>query len=164
MPGVGKSTLGKKLAAQVKWKFIDLDIEIEKRVGISIAEMFEKKGESYFREQERETLRSFINHQQCIIACGGGTPAYFDNLDWMKKNGIVCYLEATLAFILSRIGSKNEQRPMFFGLNEDEKVKKMIELLRNRSSYYEQAHYTIRLPIKSLEPLLNIVFTGFPNH
>jgi shikimate kinase len=160
MPGVGKSTLGRKLANQLQWAFIDLDFEIEKKVGLSIAKIFEEKGEAYFREQEKETLHNLKEQQLCVVACGGGTPAFFDNLDWMKKNGIVCYLEASLAFILSRLSHKNEERPMFFGLNEEEKAKKINELLRNRSSYFEQANYKIKLPIKTLEPLLNIVSKG----
>lgn len=161
MPGVGKSTLGKKLAKQLQWAFIDLDQEIEKSEGLTIEKIFEEKGELFFRKIERKILLQQQEKTRCIIACGGGTPTYLDNMNWMKEQGLVCYLEANTAFLLSRLNKKNEKRPMFFGLNKAEKEEKIKYLLSHRYNIYEQAHLKISMPIKSLEPLINIAINAF---
>lgn len=161
MPGVGKSTLGKKLAKELNYRFIDLDNLIEEETQQSIQQIFLNEGEDFFREQENFILQQKLPKGKTIVACGGGTPAFYDNLEWMKKNGFVVYLEANPKFILSRIGLEDSNRPLFAGLTSEEKRIKVEILLDQRSKYFDLAHARIKLPIKSIEPLKNIVFTAF---
>lgn len=160
MPGVGKSTLGKKLAKEFNFRFIDLDELIEDETQISIAQIFLEGGENYFREQETKILQNRLPKEKIIVACGGGTPAFYDNLEWMKKNGLVVYIKADPKFIFSRIEAADTTRPLFAGLTSEEKRIKVEILLNQRSKYFEQAHACVKLPIKSLEPLKNIILTA----
>ena len=93
--GSGKTTAGKKLAAALKWSFIDLDLEIEKSQGKSISEIFSGPGEQLFRQIESETLHSLHIESDTVISIGGGTPCFCGNMDFMKKNGLVIYLRMT---------------------------------------------------------------------
>ena len=85
--GSGKTHWGKIWAEMNGFIFIDLDAEIEKEVGKSIAAIFENKGEPYFREIEAATLRTFAGAQNTIVACGGGTPCFYENIKWMNEQG-----------------------------------------------------------------------------
>ena len=80
LPGSGKTTMGKQLASILEIPFFDLDAEIENQAGKSIPELFKEEGEDFFREKERSCLRSFLNRDNFILATGGGTPCFFDNL------------------------------------------------------------------------------------
>jgi shikimate kinase len=83
MMGVGKSTLGKQLARQLHYSFIDLDKAIEQAEGKSIPDLFEQKGESYFRLVEQRQLKETARKNHIVIAVGGGTPCYYENMEWM---------------------------------------------------------------------------------
>lgn len=90
--GCGKSTLGKKLATKLGYDFIDLDYQLEKQMGTSIGNYFAANGEEAFRKLESKTLKEFDYPINGVIATGGGTPCYFDNMDWMNSNGITIYM------------------------------------------------------------------------
>ena len=85
--GCGKSTWGKKLAEKLDCAFIDIDKRIEAIEGGTVAEVFKIKGEEYFRKLEAAVLRSTVLEKNAVISCGGGTPCYFDNMEWMKQRG-----------------------------------------------------------------------------
>jgi shikimate kinase len=157
MPGVGKSTLGKKLAAQLNWDFTDLDQLIVRETGKEIEDLFAAKGENYFRSIEAKVLRQNLPSGKIIVSCGGGTPVYEDNLNWMKKEGFVIYLNGTSNFIFSRNNHSTAQRPLFKGLNELQLFEKIEELLKIRSPFYEQAHEKIKLPLKSIKIIKSLV-------
>ncbi|MBP9884292.1 MAG: AAA family ATPase, partial [Chitinophagales bacterium] len=82
--GSGKSTVGRQLATQLQYHFIDLDTLIEQQEKATIAQLFASQGESYFREQEAFHLRSLDKHERVVVATGGGCPCYHDNMDWMN--------------------------------------------------------------------------------
>ena len=143
--GAGKTTLGSALAAQLGWHFIDLDREIEQKSGSTIAELFALKGEERFRMIEQEVLYDmvkqihhlkFIIHNY-IIACGGGTPCYEDNLAFMKENGFVIYLEVSPEILCERLlRTPAGERPVLTCTLPDIRT-----LLDQRRPYYEAAHW-----------------------
>lgn len=160
LPGCGKSTLGKQLARQLKVDFIDLDQEIEKLVGLPVREIFKKYGESFFRKQESETLRTVSDSQlDFIMATGGGAPIFHDNMKFMNASGQTVFLDVPTREITSRIlQSNNEERPLLASLAPDE-LKDKIEFLRSqRITFYSQAQTTltgiVQLPdlIASIKP------------
>ena len=103
----------------------------------------QEKGEPYFRELERETLHSTVQKNNFVISCGGGTPVFYDNMEWMKKNGIVIWLNTPLDVISERIFKNITRRPMFMGLSKEELNVKIDELTKKRSPIYKKAHISI---------------------
>lgn len=150
MMGVGKTTLGKQLARQLHYTFFDLDKTIEQAEGKTVAAIFEQNGEAYFREAEQRILHTTAFKDHVVIATGGGTPCYYDNMEWMNGQGITVYLKADAAFILSRIGPFPDKRPLLKGKSPEE-LKIFIEkLIESRTPYYGAAVKQIVLPVKSL--------------
>jgi shikimate kinase len=98
MPGSGKSTWGKRLASVLNYDFVDLDTMIEKHYCATIDQIFKEKGEDYFRAIEKEVLENTASFNNTIIACGGGTPCYFDNMNWINLHGKVCILKQILPY------------------------------------------------------------------
>lgn len=104
MPGSGKSSVGKLLAESLRIPFIDLDTIIEKEAGRAIREIFSTQGEARFRELERDALLKVISEKdRFIVATGGGAPCFFDNLEHMKKNGKVVFLDLPMSTIAQRL-------------------------------------------------------------
>lgn len=104
MPGSGKSSVGKLLADSLKVPFIDLDSVIEEEAGTAISEIFNTRGESYFRELERDSLHKIARgHENFVVATGGGAPCFFDNMDFMKQNGKVVFLDVPMIAIAQRL-------------------------------------------------------------
>lgn len=140
MPGSGKTYWGRKLADKYSLGFTDLDEYIEQQEGRYIKEIFATDGESYFRMKEAECLRKLGGKDKLIIACGGGTPVYHDNMAWMKGQGCVVYIKADIQTLLDRVGT-GDSRPM---LNNEDIRKALENLYCERSKYYEQAHYSLQ--------------------
>src|SRR5262249_47449942 len=118
--GSGKSHWGRILSGYNRLVFYDLDERIEGQSGITIAEIFEKKGEDNFRELERYHLRKFEFEKRYLLACGGGTPCFGNNIDWMKEQGTVIYLKAYPETILKNIINEVKQRPVLTTTNPSE--------------------------------------------
>ena len=118
--GSGKSHWGKIWAKRENLSFFDLDTRIEKAFRMKITDIFERKGEDKFRELERYHLRKFENKKNFLLACGGGTPCFSDNLDWMKSQGKVFYLKAEPEYILDKVINETEQRPVLKKINPAE--------------------------------------------
>lgn len=155
--GSGKSHWGKIWAEKHQMIFVDLDEEIEKAFGMRVEEIFEKHGEEKFRELERYHLKKHENRKNLMISCGGGTPCFFDNLEWMKKNGEVVYLEANEQYILKRVKDETAQRPLLKEVNESELLFFIQKKLKERKPFYEKANFTLEvesLNEKSLDALL----------
>jgi shikimate kinase len=147
--GCGKTTAGKKLAASLKWKFIDLDKKIEEKTGLSIEELFTAKGEEYFREIEAETLRELTFDSNCVVSTGGGTPCFGSNMEFMLGNGYTIYLKLTPAQLAARL--KNSlNRPLLQNITEQELPDFVEKKLAERSMWYEKSHLLI-LPVVYLE-------------
>jgi len=133
LPGAGKSTVGKYMAAELGYAFIDLDERIESSAGKSIRDLFTEQGEGRFMELERDALRE-ITQENVVVATGGGAPCFHDNMDWMNAHGLTVFLNPPLDVILARIAHETH-RPLLKS-NPKETLK---ELMENRKSTYERA-------------------------
>lgn len=140
--GCGKSTKAKQLANRLNCAVIDLDAEIVKKVGISIAQYFAEFGEAAFRKLESDTLKIYPYPETCVVATGGGLPCFFDNMDWMNAKGQTVYLQMTPAQLVSRLGNR-EKRPLIKGM-DDEQLLAFIEMkLVERNPFYNKAKLII---------------------
>ncbi|MFN3315349.1 MAG: shikimate kinase, partial [Raineya sp.] len=128
MPAVGKSTLGKKIAQKYSLQFIDLDKYIENAQKKSIPEIFETSGEAFFRKLEAENLAEVVQIKNAIVATGGGTPCFYDNMSLMLQVGKVVFLDFSLELIIERISQNNLARPMFAGKSKKEISEKIKNL------------------------------------
>jgi shikimate kinase len=137
--GSGKSTAGKKLAASLGWKFIDLDRKIEEIEGKAIPEIFSSEGEEYFRMTEARVLKSMESLTDTVISTGGGAPCHGDNMDFMKNTGLTVYLKLTPAQLTTRLLESTGERPLIKNI-PDEKLKEFIEKkLSQREKFYKMA-------------------------
>lgn len=142
--GSGKSTIGRRLANTIGAAFQDLDTIIEKAEGQSIPTIFSTKGEGYFREIESQHLKSISASEQVkVIAVGGGTPCFFDNMDWMNAHGMTFFLNPTVDILYQRLASETAHRPILSGKTEDSLNTFIIEKLDARLQYYSKAQYII---------------------
>lgn len=137
--GCGKSTLGKKLAVKLGYDFVDLDHQIEKNIGTTIGSYFAAHGEAAFRKLESETLKTFSYPANAVIATGGGTPVFFDNMDWMNANGLTLYIEMSPAALAKRLESGKEKRPLLRDLHDDALIEFIEHKLAERDGFYKQA-------------------------
>ena len=153
MPGAGKSTIGKKLAKVLGYVFIDLDARIEAQEKLNISEIFESKGEAYFRKAEHQCLLKTQHEQSVLFATGGGTPCYYNQMEWMNENGLTIYLEAAPQLLTDRIVAGESKRPLFEGKNPNEILQYIMQLLEARKDCYEQAKLKIKIPANNLQTI-----------
>lgn len=139
MPGSGKSTFGKRLANKILCNFYDLDKCIEKFQGHSATSIIQDQGENAFRVIEAEVLRGISFQLPSVVACGGGTPCYYDNLTWMKQHGTVLFLDVPLITLYQRVLQDDglKKRPLL-GANSDEASTRLGEIWKERESYFKQ--------------------------
>lgn len=142
--GCGKSTLGRAIAAISDYRFIDLDTYIENRYRRTVNDIFRSSGEEKFREIERRILEEVSDFQDIVVACGGGTPCYFDNMRVMNEKGTTVFLTAPTQRIFSRLSLPNlkAKRPTIAGKTDEELLRFIEENLEKRINYYRQAAIT----------------------
>lgn len=144
LPGSGKSFLGKKLSEELMIPFIDLDSVIEQEAGHSISKIFSEKGEAYFRTVEAVALRQQSQASDFIMACGGGTPCFCDNMEFIKATGKSIFLNIPVSAILNRFNATEQQeRPLLAETAPEQFEEKLNTLLKNRISFYKQADITL---------------------
>lgn len=151
--GCGKTTIGKKLAHRMNYLFIDTDRMIENHNNSTIYKLFTTYGEDKFRKLERDTIRSLSNENK-IIATGGGTPCYLNNMEWIKNNGISIYLNLNHKSLFHRLKNAKENRPLIKDLDNNQLSHYIITNLNKRKKYYSQADITIEvinLDIKEIQ-------------
>jgi shikimate kinase len=139
LPGAGKSHCGRWLAKQLNWNFEDLDHMIEISMDKRIAEVFDEHGEAIFRDVETEELHKTASMQNTVISCGGGTPIWKDNMDWMLRHGLTVYMNTPIDRIVGRILRNSQKRPLFKGMNEPEIKTKLYEIAEKRGEFYSRA-------------------------
>lgn len=147
--GCGKTTFGRALSEATGLRFIDLDHLIEARHNATVRQIFDMHGEQKFREIERNMLRETAELEDVIVSCGGGTPCFFDNVEYMNANGTTLWLEATHDCLFSRLIRKREKRPLLAGKTDAEIRSVISTQLDARSPYYSKA--AIRWQGDSLE-------------
>ena len=137
--GSGKTTIGKKLSSKLEIPFIDSDLEIEKHYGKSIGEIFEKFGESKFREIESEFINSLSSSGDFVLATGGGMPCFSTNMELLNKIGTTFYLNRSAKELTSRLVNAKVKRPLLEGLTENELLEFVEDKLDVRDEYYSRA-------------------------
>lgn len=158
MPGSGKTTLGKPLAAKLGMNFIDLDDEIEKSEGCTISQIFADRGEDYFRKTERQALVSVIaNSNHYIMATGGGAACFFDNLDLMRAAGLTIFLDISSAELLNRLRPHIAHRPLLQGKSEAELLQEIKQKLGFRRKHYGKADIVVKNDNISTEELWEMI-------
>lgn len=149
--GTGKTSTGKMLAAKLGAAFIDMDQKIEEEAGMSIPDMFARKGEAYFREQERALVKRLAARRNAVISTGGGTVKNPDNVADFKKSGVIVCLSASVDAVLARTNRRGT-RPVLDGADQGDRRKAVEQLMAERRELYKQADYTI--DTSELSPLL----------
>lgn len=146
--GSGKTHWGKIWAEKNRMDFFDLDSIIEAQEQKAIDAIFNEDGETYFRETESAALKSFAEKDNCIIACGGGTPCFHDNMQWMDGHGITVYLKANPGQIMERVKDEKQQRPLLKKLDDDDTLVFIAQKIKEREPFYSRAQ--IILPVNGL--------------
>lgn len=141
--GSGKSTWGKLTAEKMGIPFLDLDDMVEKRVNMKINDIFGRKGESYFRKIEAVCLRELHELEHFILACGGGTPCYYDNMSMMNSLGVTVWMNTPVQVMATRLLEEAEHRPLVRGLSPDQLQEFIDDKLEERLQYYSQAQLVI---------------------
>ena len=136
----GKSTFGKALADKLDTLFIDLDKYIENQTGKSIQEIFLTEGEEHFRKLEKEMLYKAVEENpDAVISCGGGTPCFFDNMNFINDQGISVFMETSIPVLISRLVEESESRPLIAGKTEDVIRQMVLSQLCDRLPVYMEA-------------------------
>lgn len=157
--GAGKTHWGRKLSQKLSIPFYDLDEQIISREGKSINEIFETQGEEYFRMIEKETLYIITeSHDSIIMACGGGTPCYFNNIEYMNQSGTTVWLDTPIPVLFARLLKERHHRPLLKDLT-DEQIKNFItKKFSDRKIYYEQANVIVAEDTIELDKLIEKIF------
>ena len=141
--GSGKSKMGEAASKILKFDFVDTDKLITQVGGKSISEIFEQNGQEHFRELEKDILHTLVSREKLMVATGGGTPMYQDNMDWMMAHGITVYLEANAGLLFHRLASSRGGRPLIEKLNDVELMEQITGHLAVRIPVYRRAAITV---------------------
>ena len=153
--GSGKSTVAVKLASTLHLQHIDLDQLIESHENLSVTEIFSLKGEIYFRKLESHLLNSVLSQQtNFVLALGGGTPCYGNNLDAIKNGGVSIYLKGSIALLCERIAN-SDNRPLIQDRSRDDLTEFVAKHLFERSSFYEQSDFVVTIDGKPADEIVN---------
>lgn len=158
--GSGKTTVGRKLAAKLNYRFVDLDELFEWHEAMTITQYFTKYGQDKFRERESEVLKTAVYPENCIVSTGGGLPCYFDNMEWMKANGKVIYIRLNPKTLASRLEHGKEERPLLHGKHGEDLIQFITEKLTERECFYAQANIVADGLSLSTEYLSDIVLSS----
>lgn len=141
--GSGKTTVGKALSKETGMMFYDLDWYIENRMHTTVSKLFTERGEEAFRKIEYNMLHEVAEFEDVIISCGGGTPCFFDNMDYLNQQGDVVYLKASPETLYKHLLMAKVERPLLKGKSPEELIAYITEHLKERAPFYEKARYTI---------------------
>lgn len=162
MPGSGKSTIGKPLAEYLKVPFVDLDHIIEEQEGALVREIFSQKGETYFRAAEQRYLQKTAStYADFVLSTGGGTPCYFDNIDFMKSRGKVVFLDIEVAILSERLQKEGlQKRPLLKEYTSTPALEQHLQnTLSQRKPFYTKADLQIKIlkqsPAKLAEKIIH---------
>lgn len=165
--GAGKTTVGKALARELGLQFYDLDWYIESRQHKTVPQIFAERGEDGFRRIEHNMLHEVAEFEDVVISCGGGTPCFFDNIDYMNAQGDVVYLKADPEVLYRHLLMGKTERPLLKGKSPEELVAFIKEQLARREPFYTKARHTldvslmdnyekIKISVERLRELLKI--------
>ena len=147
--GCGKSTMGRAVSELTGIPFIDLDNYIERRFHLTVKAIFAERGEEGFRDVERRMLQEVADFEDVIVACGGGTPCFFDNMEYMNSHGTTVFLNTPIPRLHSRLMRGRHKRPLIANKNDEELMEFIQKALADRWEHYTKAQ--IELSSERLE-------------
>ena len=165
--GSGKTTVGKALGKEIGLPFYDLDWYIESRMRKKVSQIFAERGEDGFRVIERNMLHEVAEFEDVVISCGGGTPCFFDNMDYLNSQAQVVYLRCEPEVLRKHLLMGKGDRPLLKGKTPEELTDYIREQVEYREQFYTKARYTldvslmdnydkIKITIDKLKELLNL--------
>lgn len=137
--GSGKTTIGRGLARRLGLRFIDMDAEVESRAGMSVSEIFAAQGEAEFRRQEQTVLQALAEEKDAVVATGGGTPCFFDNMEVMNAAGLTIYLKMGPEKLVSRLTNGIAKRPLLRDKTPEQLLDFIAGNLESREPFYGRA-------------------------
>ncbi|MBS1656284.1 MAG: shikimate kinase [Bacteroidetes bacterium] len=157
--GSGKSYWGRQLSQKLNLPFFDLDEQVVNSAGKSINEIFEQDGEEFFRLLEKDTLHIITeSHDSFIMACGGGSPCYFNNIEYMNQSGTTVWINSSFATLIERLEKEKEHRPLLRKMTREQMKAFIIRKFSDRKIYYEQADVTVDDDQVSLDQFVEKIF------
>jgi shikimate kinase len=154
--GSGKSSIGKLLAKQFSYTFVDLDEYISKKEQNSVSEIFKNKGEIYFRKKETEYLLDLLQlSESFILAVGGGTPCFGNNMTLLSKMATTIYLKTSINTLVHRLKLKKNKRPLISHLSEEDLPEFIGKHLFERTAFYQQSKFTIVIDDKTEKEIVS---------
>lgn len=141
--GAGKTTVGKALAAELGLRFYDLDWYIESRMRKTVAQLFAELGEEGFRRIERNMLHEVAEFEGVLISCGGGTPCFYDNMQYINQQGLTLYLKASPEVLYKHLKMGKSVRPLLLNKTPEEVQRFISEQLKAREQFYTRAQFTL---------------------
>lgn len=165
--GSGKSWWAHRLAERLGIPHYDLDEVVSAAEGMDIPDLFREKGEAYFRRAERAALERLMAtvppapegaRWSAVIACGGGTPCFFDTMDWMNRHGLTVWLNPPAGQLAERLLTETASRPLLAGKTGADLVELIDHIMEERRSYYEKAHIEIKNTHLALDEFVNTLF------
>ena len=165
--GAGKTTVGKALSKELGIPFYDLDWYIESRMHKTVQQIFAERGEEGFRKIEYNMLHEVAEFENVIISCGGGTPCFFDNMEYLNSQGHTIYLKATPDVLHKHLMMGKGVRPLLLGKSPEEMRSFITSQLETREPYYSKALYTldvnlldtydkIKISVTKIRQMLNV--------
>ena len=165
--GSGKTTVGKALAKELGMPFYDLDWYIESRMRKTVSQIFAERGEEGFRKIEYNMLHEVAEFEDIIISCGGGTPCFFDNIDYLNQQAQVVWLRCEPEVLHKHLLMGKGERPLLKGKTPEELIAFIRQQLEQREPYYSKAHYMldvslmdnyekIKITVEKLKEILDI--------
>jgi len=153
--GSGKSTIAKSLSEQMRLEMIDLDDYISDKEQDSIPSIFKNKGEIYFRKLEIQALKEILTTKKnYVLALGGGTPCYANNMEMIETHGISIYLKGSIQTLRSRLVLEKESRPLIKNLEDHQLIEFIAKHLFERNPFYERATHTIKIDEKNNDEII----------
>lgn len=157
--GSGKTHWGRLLSNKLQIPFFDLDEQIVASEGKPINEIFAGEGEEYFRLLEKDTLHIITeSHESFVMATGGGTPCYFNNVEYMNQSGTTFWISTPIDVLFERLVKEKKNRPLLKNLEDNQIKSFIIKKFSDRKIYYEQASVIIDEDSKVLEKIVEKVF------
>jgi len=157
--GSGKTYLGRQLSEKLRLPFFDLDEQVEAKEGKNINQLFDEHGEEYFRLLEKDTLHIITeSHETFIMATGGGTPCYYNNIDYMNQVGTTVWINSSIDILFERLLKEKDNRPLLKNLDPVQLKGFILKKYGDRKIYYEQASFTVEDDNESFDKIFEKIF------
>ncbi|MFC2137097.1 shikimate kinase [Bacteroidota bacterium] len=153
----GKTSIGKRIAKKLDYQFFDMDDYLEEKYHKSIPDIFREDGEDKFREMERDTLHDTFKMKNVVIAAGGGTPCFFDNIKQINKHGTSFYLKRSVDYLVNRLINAKTVRPLVKDKSKKELNEYISKTLEYRKQFYKQATETIKIKERSKDEVAMLI-------